>query len=92
MKKIYVAGVVAAIFFVSCENNGSSTVGSYENEETSSTTDKKEDITSKERSSDNKTENATSVSIDTAKSISGAGKDSLSSHQKRQEHEPVKKM
>ncbi len=91
MKKIYVAGVVAAIFFVSCENNGSSTVGSYENEETSSTTDKKED-TSKEQSSDNKTEKATSVFIDTAKSSSGAGKDSLSPYQKTQEHEPGKKM
>ena len=37
MKKILVAGFIGLIAFTSCENSGSSTIGTYEKEETHST-------------------------------------------------------
>ena len=41
MKKFVVAGFIGVIAFASCENTGSSTVGTYEREETHSS-EKKE--------------------------------------------------
>lgn len=42
MKKITIVCLTSLLFFSACENSGSSTVGSYENEETSSSSNKSE--------------------------------------------------
>lgn len=82
MKKLSVICLAGILFFAACENNNSSTVGTYENDEASRVSDKKED-SSKEQTSSNQTENTTAASIDTAKNISGVSKDSISSKNKK---------
>jgi len=68
MKKIYVAGVAALLFFTACENSGSSTVGSYKDEETSPAINKN---------------NVIEKGPDSTKNSAGEIKDSLSSHNKK---------
>src|SRR4051794_20373800 len=82
MNKFFVAGIAATLFFASCEQSGSSTIGTYENDETSPTAEKKEGA-SGEHSSDSETSNA-EISADTAKSITGVRKDSVSSTNKNE--------
>jgi hypothetical protein len=42
MKKIFVVGLSGVLFFTACENTNSSTVGTYEKEETSQSSEKSE--------------------------------------------------
>lgn len=42
MKKFSIAFFAAVLFFASCENSGSSTIGTYDKEETHSTESKEE--------------------------------------------------
>ena len=42
MKKLFAALFTASIFFAACHNDGSSTVGTYESQEESSSTEHKE--------------------------------------------------
>lgn len=81
MKKISIICLAGISFFAACENNNSSTVGTYENEETSPSVDKKED-TSKGHLN-NKSQNAQDLSLDTAKNITTVSKDSADSHNKK---------
>lgn len=67
MTKIYIACLAGILFFTACENESSSTVGTYDHEETSASSEKKEDAT-KEENSGNKNEDAMNATIDTSKS------------------------
>ncbi len=79
MKRIYVAAIATILFFAACENGSSSTVGTYENEEISSSANEKED-TIKEQHLSNETGNVRDLSIDSAKNIPGTSKDSAASN------------
>ncbi|MEJ7684955.1 MAG: hypothetical protein WKG06_45340 [Segetibacter sp.] len=82
MKKTSIVCLAGMLFFAACENNNSSTVGTYENDETSSSADKKEG-TSKEENLNSYTENVRDVNIDTGKNITGVSKDSVTSKNKK---------
>ena len=79
MKIFDIACLACMLFFASCENNNSSTVGTYENEETSTAADQKEGA-SNHMNSGNNTETGRDVSVDTSKkNITGISKDSVAS-------------
>lgn len=68
MTKISSICLAAVLLFAACENKGSSTVGVYENEESSESSDKSEGP-AKEENADNK--NAAHAYIDTSKTDAG---------------------
>jgi len=74
MKKICIAGFVGLLFFTACENTGSSSVGSYEKEETSQSSDKSENEGHSGQAIENGqsgTENTGTVTTDTSLKVSG---------------------
>jgi len=44
MKKTYLVALAGILFFTACDNSGSSTIGSYKDEETSPAIDKNNEI------------------------------------------------
>ncbi len=82
MKKISIVCLAGLLFLAACENNNSSTVGTYENDETSSSADKKESMSNDENLNSN-TGNVRDVTIDTGKNITGVSKDSVASKNKK---------
>ncbi len=82
MKKISIVCLAGLLFLAACENNNSSTVGTYENDETSSSADKKESTSNDENLNSN-TENVRDVTIDTGKNITGISEDSVTSKNKK---------
>jgi hypothetical protein len=64
MTKISFVFFASILFFTSCENDGSSTVGTYEKEETSASPERKETEAKEEPA---KNANIENVSIDTSK-------------------------
>ena len=84
MKKISVICLSGLLlFFTACESNSnSSTVGKYENDDVSQSSDNKEGH-SQEQSSNTETGNASAVTMDTAKNITGVTRDSVSPHTKK---------
>jgi hypothetical protein len=82
MKKICLTSITVILFFAACENSGSSTVGSYDTEDSSESSVTNENI-SKGQSSNNETDNTKMVSVDTAKNTTGISKDSVSSKNRK---------
>lgn len=82
MKKVSVIYLVCILFFAACTNNNSPNVGTYENDETSPSSNEKEN-TSKEGNLNSNPESAKDVSIDTAKNITGVSRDSVTSKNKK---------
>ena len=78
MKRIFIAGLTSILFFTACHNNGSSTVGTYDDDATSSSADKKEDAMKAQADSTQNKE----VTEDTGKNTVGVVKDSTSSSHK----------
>ena len=74
MKKICILGFAGLLFLTACENGGSSTVGTYEKEETSKSSEKSESESHGEKvkeSSEKATEHTESATTDTTLRISG---------------------
>lgn len=82
MKKVRIIYFAGIILFAACTNNNSSNVGTYENDETSSSVNKEAD-TSKEANLNSNTKNAGEASINTAKNITGVSRDSVTSKSKK---------
>jgi len=66
MIKASIVCIAGILFLSACENSNSSTIGTYEQEETSAPSEIKED-TAKEATATKESENDSSVSIDTLK-------------------------
>ena len=74
MKKICIIGFAGLLLFTACENGSSSTIGTYEKEETSQSSEKNEHGShgAKEKESSEKaTEHTESATTDTTLRISG---------------------
>jgi hypothetical protein len=74
MKKISIVCLTGLLFFTACENSGSSTVGTYEKEETSQSSEKNENEGHGGQAKENTeraTENTEKATTDTTLRISG---------------------
>lgn len=74
MKKISIVCLAGLLFFTACENTGSSTVGTYEKEETSQSSEKSENKSHGAQTKENTeraTENTEKATTDTTLKISG---------------------
>ncbi|MDQ6813399.1 MAG: hypothetical protein M3040_06675 [Bacteroidota bacterium] len=73
MKKISIVCLTGLLFLTACDNSGSSTVGTYEKEETSQSSEKSESNSNKglEEKTERATEKAAKGSGDTTVKMSG---------------------
>lgn len=73
MKKLFIVCLTGLLFLTACENSGSSSVGTYEKDETTQSTDKKE---SESTTDESKTKVTTT---DTLKTTTNPGVDKMNS-------------
>lgn len=77
MKRIFIILLAGSMSIISCENSGSSTVGSYEREETSSHEVSKEGHDTKEHDAKMEEEHSTNTTADTSHTSVEAGRDGV---------------